>query len=134
MIVVDSSVVIAIVRREAEADAFSAILDRSERSAMSAVSAVETNMVIAGRRLDADPARVAALLETLGIAVSDVTASQADLAIDAFLQFGKGRHRAALNLADCFAYALAKSHEAPLLFKGDGFAQTDVTAAWRAES
>ena len=46
---------------------------------------------------------------------------QAALAIRNFLAYGKGRHQAQFNLADCFSYALAKSRGAPLLFKGDDF-------------
>ena len=54
---------------------------------------------------------------------------QTNLAIEAFRRFGKGRHRARLNLGDCFAYALAKSRSEPLLFKGDDFRHTDIRAA-----
>lgn len=50
--------------------------------------------------------------------------------VDAFERFGKGRHRARLNLADCFSYALAKSRDLPLLFKGNDFAVTDIAPAW----
>ena len=71
------------------------------------------------------------MLVSLGIQIAEVTLEQAGLAVDAFLRYGKGRHRAALNLADCFSYALAKSRNAPLLFKGDDFSRTDIEAAWR---
>lgn len=54
---------------------------------------------------------------------------QTNMAIEAFRRFGKGRHRARLNLGDCFAYALARSRNEPLLFKGDDFRHTDVRAA-----
>lgn len=57
------------------------------------------------------------------------------LAFDAFRRFGKGRHPAGLNFGDCFSYALAKATGEPLLFKGDDFTRTDVTAAvWGAPS
>jgi len=52
-----------------------------------------------------------------------------DLALQAFSRFGKGRHPARLNMGDCFAYACAKFHGVPLLFKGDDFALTDIDAA-----
>jgi ribonuclease VapC len=58
-----------------------------------------------------------------------LTADQAQLARDGWRRFGKGRHKAALNLGDCFAYALAMERNQPLLFKGDDFAQTDVKRA-----
>jgi ribonuclease VapC len=55
-----------------------------------------------------------------------VTAEQADQALDAYQRFGKGRHRAGLNFGDCFAYALCKATDLPLLFKGNDFSQTDI--------
>jgi ribonuclease VapC len=51
------------------------------------------------------------------------------VAISAFERFGKGRHAAALNMGGCFAYACARNIDVPLLFKGDDFLRTDVTAA-----
>jgi len=56
-------------------------------------------------------------------------AGQVEIAVDAFRRFGKGRHPAGLNFGDCFSYALAKATGEPLLFKGDDFIHTDVTAA-----
>ncbi len=63
------------------------------------------------------------------IAVVPVDHTLAQIAADAFARYGKGRHPAGLNFGDCFAYALARSLNAPLLFKGDDFARTDVLAA-----
>ncbi len=128
MIVVDTSVVVAIIREENDAAHFTDILDETP-AIMSAVSYVETQMVVAGRNLEADPREIAATIADLGIEIVDVTQDQAGAAIRAFLQFGKGRHRARLNLADCFAYALAKTRGVPVLFKGGDFAQTDIAAA-----
>ena len=54
---------------------------------------------------------------------------QADLARVAWRRYGKGRHPAGLNLGDCFSYALSKATSQPLLFKGDDFAQTDLSIA-----
>lgn len=86
-------------------------------------------MVIAGRTLAADPREVSDTVSDLGIEIVDVTRDQANAAIRAFLQFGKGRHRARLNLADCFTHALAKTRHVSVLFKGDDFTQTDIAAA-----
>ena len=58
-----------------------------------------------------------------------VPAEVRGLALEAFERFGKGRHPAALNFGDCFAYARARSARAPLLYKGDDFAQTDIETA-----
>jgi ribonuclease VapC len=131
VIVVDSSAVVAIMRGEPEAATFTSVLDSATGAIMSAVLLVETTMVMAGRRVGADPQQIASMLVSLGIQTAEVTLEQAGLAVDAFLRYGKGRHRAALNLADCFSYALAKSRHAPLLFKGDDFSRTDIEAAWR---
>jgi ribonuclease VapC len=126
MIVVDSSVVVAILQREPDAPTWIEILDRTSKALMSVVSFVETNMVICGRRPDPDPHEVTSLLKALGIDIVPVTPKQGETAVAAFLRYGKGRHRASLNLADCFSYALAKVQRAPLLYKGNDFAMTDL--------
>jgi ribonuclease VapC len=131
VIVVDTSVIVAIIRHEAEGSIFTEILDQSSAAIMSAVSYVESYMVVAGRRSQADAKRLESVIAALGIEIADVNYDQAGVAIRAFLAYGKGRHPAGLNLADCFAYALAKSSGAPLLFKGDDFSRTDIAQAWR---
>lgn len=68
-------------------------------------------------------------LKAAGIEIAPVTAEQARLARQAYRRFGKGRHPAALNLGDCFAYALAVAEGEPLLFKGEDFARTDLQPA-----
>ena len=134
MIVVDSSIVVAIIREETDAAVWLDLLDQSSMSLMSVVSFVETNMVIAGRRAEADPRQTDDLLKALGIRVVPVTTTQGVLAVSAFMRYGKGRDSARLNLADCFSYALSKSRNAPLLFKGADFRKTDIAPAWRPES
>lgn len=61
--------------------------------------------------------------------VETVTPKQAEIARHAYRDFGKGRHKAGLNFGDCFAYALAKEMDEPLLFKGKDFAHTDIAVA-----
>lgn len=129
--VVDTSALVAIMRGEHEAAVFTKILDETVDVRMSAVAFVETSFVIIGRRADPDLGEIMKFVGALGIEVAAVSLEQAELAVDAFLRFGKGRHRAALNLADCFSYSLAKSLNVPLLYKGDDFARTDIAAAWR---
>lgn len=131
MIVVDSSVIVAILREEDDASTWIETLDQTTKALMSVVSFVETSMVIYGRARDTDPGEVADLLDALRIEVIPVTLEQGEAAVAAFLRYGKGRHRAGLNLADCFSYALAKTRKVPLLFKGDDFARTDVVPAWQ---
>ena len=71
-----------------------------------------------------------ALLRDAGVIVTAVDEVQADAAADGFMHYGKGRHPAALNLGDLFAYALAKVTGEPLLFKGSDFARTDLVPAY----
>ena len=59
---------------------------------------------------------------------------QADLALEAYQRYGKGRHPAGLNFGDCFAYALCKATGQPLLFKGQDFSQTDIPTVPRRRS
>lgn len=129
MIVVDSSAVVAILRQEEDADIYEDALDRADGAVMSILSFVETSMVICGRRKGADTGSIRKLLEALDIEILPVSLMDGHAAVDAFLKFGKGRHPARLNLADCFSYALAKSRNLPLLFKGNDFAQTDIQSA-----
>jgi ribonuclease VapC len=131
VIVVDTSIVIAIIKDEPEAATFVDILDDSQMTIMSVVSYVEAHMVTNNRRLRTEATDVDNILAAAGIEIVNVTRDQAGLAVSAFLAYGKGRNRARLNLADCFSYALAKSRGAPLLFKGDDFSRTDIVPAWR---
>jgi ribonuclease VapC len=129
MIAVDSSVVVAVMRHEPEAVVFYEILDDADGAVMSIVSYVETNMVISSRRADPKSKQIDILLSSLGIQVVPVTLDHGIIAVGAFARFGKGRHPASLNLADCFTYALAKGNGIPLLFKGNNFPHTDIISA-----
>jgi ribonuclease VapC len=132
MIVVDTSVVVAILREEDDAAIWINVFDQTSKSLMSVVSFVETSMVINGRARDTDPRKVADLLDALRVEIVPVSLEQGDAAVAAFLNYGKGRHPAALNIADCFSYALAKVQKLPLLFKGDDFIHSDIEPAWRS--
>ena len=130
MIVVDSSALVAILRREPEADRFLRVIAGAAGCLVSAVSLLETSMVLLGRRDDA--AAWDELDALIARASIDVVAHDAVLAAEArtaFLRYGKGRHPAALNLGDCASYALAKTRMVPLLFKGNDFTATDLIAA-----
>ena len=130
MIVVDSSAIVAIARREAEREMFSRVLVREEVCLLSAVSLHETSLVLTGRAPDRGAWTVLQkLLWEMGIEVVAFDLAAARLAHEAFLRFGKGRHPAALNLGDCASYALAKQRGAPLLYKGNDFARTDIVSA-----
>ncbi|MGH3165937.1 MAG: type II toxin-antitoxin system VapC family toxin [Trebonia sp.] len=130
MIVLDSSALIAILRREPEADSFLRIIAGAESGLLSSVSLLETSMVLAGRTGDATSwTELDALIVRAGIQIVAQDAELADVARAAFLRYGRGRHPAGLNLGDCASYALAKRHNLPLLFKGDDFLRTDLQTA-----
>ena len=129
--VVDSSVLVAIFREEKESPRFIDLIDQSEIALVSMVTVVETMAVLCGRRIGATRQQVERLVRKLALEHELVDERQHEFAIDALLTFGKGRHSARLNLGDCFSYALAKSRNLPLLFKGDDFAKTDIVPAWR---
>jgi ribonuclease VapC len=129
-IVVDSSAIIAILRNEPEKDRFVDVILAASARFMSAVSVQELGMIVAGRTGDRrtwEP--LDALLARLNLEIVAHDANLARAARAAFLRFGKGRHPARLNLGDCAAYALAKTNNLALLFKGDDFTKTDIAVA-----
>ncbi len=128
--IVDSSALIAVLREETEAAAFAIALDEAPVSRMSAASYLECAIVIDGQLDPVASRQFDAFLVAAGIVIEPVTVEQAQLARAAYRDFGRGsEHPARLNFGDCFAYALAKATGEPLLFKGNGFSHTDVTAA-----
>ncbi len=127
--IVDTSVIIAILKDEEDAHAIGAVLSRSRNCRMSAVSYVEAGVVVDGSRNPVLSRRLDNLLRDVEVSLEPVTLNQARIARQAYRDFGKGRHKAGLNLGDCFAYALAKEMDEPLLFKGDDFCHTDIEPA-----
>jgi ribonuclease VapC len=127
--IVDTSAVMAILRKEPDAPVLGAALARATRIAISAATLVELCVVAENRAGAAVWAEVEALMADAAIEVAPFTAEQAALAREGWRRFGKGRHPAGLNLGDCFAYALAQERGEPLLFKGEDFARTDVRRA-----
>lgn len=124
--VLDSSVLLAILLDEPEAQRFSGILETHSARLLSAVSLVETSTVLEARKGPAAAHSLDSLIRRAGIRIAAVDEDQAEIARIAYRQFGKGRHPAGLNLGDCFAYALAKQTGEPLLFKGADFDKTDI--------
>jgi ribonuclease VapC len=126
-LVVDSSAVLAVLFTEPDESRFVAALEGSREILLSAATLVELSAVALGRLGETD--RLDRLLRTSAARVVALDEHQALAAREAFRRYGKGRHRAGLNLGDCFAYALAKTRDLPLLFKGDDLAHTDVRSA-----
>lgn len=127
--IVDSSAVIAILFDEPEAQIFASAIGNADRVVIGAPTLVETAIVAEARAGVGMGIRLDRLLLELEAEIVPFTAEHAAIARDAWRRFGKGRHPAGLNLGDCFSYALARSRNEPLLFKGSDFPQTDVKAA-----
>jgi ribonuclease VapC len=130
VIVIDTSALFAIAVAEPERSEFIDLIDARGPALCSAVTYLETVMVLTGRSRQVEKQRIDDLLNVFTIDIVPIDRAIAEAAVDAFDRFGKGRHRARLNLADCFSYALAKSRDLPLLFKGQDFANTDIAPAW----
>jgi ribonuclease VapC len=129
-LIVDTSAIIAILRGEPDADRYVEALGRAAAPVVSAGTYVETAIVIDANRDPVLSGRLDDLLEVARVRVEPVTRRHADIARQAYRDFGRGSgHPAGLNFGDCFAYALARSSAQPLLFKGDDFAHTDVASA-----
>ena len=129
MIAVDTSAVIAILKEEEEAAAFARSIGSAERCFMSAISLFEASMVLISRGPPELVVRLDRLIEEMSIEIIPVDRALALESRAAFIRFGKGRHAAALNFGDCISYALARSRDVPLLYKGGDFAKTDIAPA-----
>jgi ribonuclease VapC len=127
--VVDTSVLAAIFLKEEDWERLLTFLHAASSPRISAATLVETLIVLEWRVQDGVRERLGRLLRGLAATVEPVTEARALLAADAYRRYGKGYHSARLNYGDCFAYALAKELDAPLLYKGNDFAQTDIRSA-----
>jgi ribonuclease VapC len=127
--VIDTSVLIAILANEPDAELFEAAIEADPVRLISAAAVLETAIVAEARYGDIGGRELDLLLYKAEIQIAAVTADQVAAGRRAFSKYGKGRHSAALNFGDCFSYALAKTSSEPLLFKGNDFSQTDVVIA-----
>ena len=132
--IVDSSAIVAVLKQEPEAASFAALMADDPRVRISAANYVEVGVVtdragpVASRGLDQ-------FIDDAQISIEPVSARQAEVARQAYRDFGKGSgHPAGLNFGDCFAYALAVESGEPLLYKGDDFVHTGIAAAWDSQA
>ncbi len=127
--VLDSSAVIAILFDEPERRTFTLAIERDPRRLISAGNLLECALLTEARKGEAAGRELDLLLHRAGVQTVPVDADQVELARSAWRRFGKGRHPAALNFGDCFAYALSATTGEALLFKGEDFVRTDVAVA-----
>jgi ribonuclease VapC len=127
--ILDASAIVAILRKETDAPAMAQAVAGAIERRTSAVTYVEAAIVIDSSRDPVSSRRLDDFFREAEIIIEPVTVEQAEIAREAYRDFGKGRHRAGLNFGDCFAYALAKTTGEALLFKGDDFCHTDIEPA-----
>ena len=129
MTFIDTSVFVAILAKESDRHSFSRKIAAAKRRLASPVVRLETSIVLASRTLlspgEAER-QYEKFLDAAEIAEVGIDSAIGAAAVACFEKFGKGRHPARLNFADCLSYACAKAHGATLLYKGDDFAKTDV--------
>ena len=125
----DSSALVAVLFAEA---GYLDLVDRilaADHVRIGAPTLVETSVVLAGRRRSAATGEIEGLVKELAITVVPFGEDEWHTAVDAFVRFGRGRHRAGLNFGDCLAYAAAATADDTLLFVGDDFTHTDIKRA-----
>lgn len=128
-LVVDTSALIAYLKAEPLADRLKEAMKKAQSLSLSAASLVEAGIVAERLRGAEGATELDLLIQRLDVEIVPLTAAHAEIARSAFRRFGKGRHPAGLNFADCFSYALARALGEPLLFVGNDFARTDIATA-----
>lgn len=127
--VVDTSALLAVLFREPGSERLESRLLAEAQPLVSAGTVLESAIVAEARKGSAGGRQLDRLLQALGVTTVPVNPDQVAAARAGYRKYGKGRHEAGLNFGDCFAYGLAITLDAPLLFKGTDFAKTDVRNA-----
>ena len=131
--IVDSSALVTIIKREPGWETYSRALDSSKLLRLSAGSFIEISIVIDALRDPVLSARFDEVIVDSEIVIEPVTVAQARIARQAYRDYGKGSgHPAKLNFGDCISYALAREKREPILYKGDDFVHTDLRSALTA--
>lgn len=129
---IDSSAIVSMMMNETDADDLANRLELNAQAFTSPIVIHEVALAIVRKNnmtIEAALKDIRNFLTTAEISVLDITATTATLSLQAFDRFGKGRHRANLNMGDCFSYACAQQYRLSLLFKGDDFNHTDIRLA-----
>ena len=128
----DASAMVAILVEESDAAFLTKRLEQSERPCTSPIAVYEAVAGVTRVRsvtIRAAEAILDRFFDAARVQIVPITAEIGRGALSAFERYGRGRHPAALNMGDCFAYACARELDIPLLFKGDDFPLTDITIA-----
>jgi ribonuclease VapC len=128
--VIDSSALVTLLLREAEAERFARAIAADPRRLISVFNWLETATVIESKKGEAGARELDLLLHRVQIEIVAMNPDQSEIARTAWRAYGKGNHPAGLTIGDCCAYALAKYSGEPLLFKGEDFSQTDIQSVF----
>ncbi|MDX2059531.1 MAG: type II toxin-antitoxin system VapC family toxin [Gemmatimonadales bacterium] len=128
--ILDASAVIAILLKEPGCDQLIDLIGRAPAVGIGAPTLVECGIVVSARLGPKARDLAAAMIREAEVDVVPFADDHGVVAVDAFLRYGKGRHRANLNFGDCLSYAVATLAARPLLFVGEDFRHTDIEAAW----
>jgi ribonuclease VapC len=124
-----TSALLAVLRGGGDMEQFATVIHSADICRLSVISYVELTLMIDGQLGPEGTRQADHFIRRAAIELESVSVEQGRIARQAFFDFGTGRHRAGLNFGDCFAYALAKAFDEPLLFKSGGFEHTDVESA-----
>lgn len=130
MIVIDASALLSVLLGESDAEMMLSKMASMVRPLVSVASVMECTLRFGRLEMGSRDHEIDALIVAINAEIVAVDVEQLQAARRAFLQFGQGAgHPAKLNFGDCFTYALAKTRNVPLLFKGDDFSHTDLMPA-----
>lgn len=128
--IVDSSAILAILLVEPDAHTYAVAIAKAYVTRLSAANYIEVAARVEALRNPIASRELDAFIKKSLITIEDVTAEQAQIAREAYRDFGRGSgHPAKLNFGDSFSYALAKAYDEPLLYKGKDFSKTDIQSA-----
>jgi len=124
--VLDSSAIIAIILKEPDYERLARAIEIAKVVVVGAPTLLETSMVLSTRLRQDSRLLLSAFLRSVEAEIVPFTEEHLDVAVEAFLRFGRGRHPAALSFGDCMSYAIASVAKLPLLYTGNDFARTDI--------
>lgn len=133
MILLDSSALVCMFMREPEADKLTELIEGSKAVAAGAPTILEAGIVLMARGLDARR-ELPGYLDAIGAEIFEFRTQHLNVAMGAFVRFGKGRHPAQLDFGDCISYAFAQVTQLTLVYKGGDFGRTDLARLYRLDT
>jgi ribonuclease VapC len=128
-VVIDTSALIALLFGEPEASRLADAIAAEANRVIGGPTLVEVSAVMLAKRGPQGVVALDALLHDLDIEIVPMSREAARLARDAYARYGKGvGSPGVLNYGDCLSYGVARDLGERLLFKGDDFPNTDISA------